>query len=89
MFQLMFSVFCIYFLIVDLNLLDWSVNNQLAVALGGHLYLWNAGTGQITQLTEMEGPEAYISSVSWVKEGNFLAVGTSEGAIEVSIISAN
>lgn len=37
----------------------------------------------------MEGPEAYISSVSWVKEGNFLAVGTSEGAIEVSIISAN
>lgn len=66
-----------------LNLLDWSVNNQLAVALGGHLYLWNAGTGQITQLTEMEGPEAYISSVSWVKEGNFLAVGTSEGAIEI------
>ena len=32
----------------------------------------------------MEGPEAYISSVSWVKEGNFLAVGTSEGAVEVS-----
>lgn len=66
-----------------LNLLDWSANNQLAVALGGHLYLWNAGTGQITQLTEMEGQEAYISSVSWVKEGNYLAVGTSEGAVEL------
>ena len=28
-----------------LNLLDWSCNNHLAVALGPHIYLWNAATG--------------------------------------------
>ncbi|XP_036371225.1 cell division cycle protein 20 homolog isoform X2 [Octopus sinensis] len=66
-----------------LNLLDWSANNQLAVALAGHLYLWNAGTGEIKQLTEMESSDAYISSVAWVKEGNYLAVGTSEGVVEL------
>ena len=28
-----------------LNLLDWSTNNLLAVALGAHVYLWNAENG--------------------------------------------
>ena len=28
-----------------LNLLDWSSNNHLAVALGPHIYLWNAANG--------------------------------------------
>ena len=26
-----------------LNLLDWSADNRLAVALGENVYLWNAG----------------------------------------------
>ena len=26
-----------------LNLLDWSADNRLAVALGADVYLWNAG----------------------------------------------
>lgn len=29
-----------------LNLLDWSCNNHLAVALGPHIYLWNAANGK-------------------------------------------
>ena len=28
-----------------LNLLDWSSNNHLAVALGPHIYFWNAANG--------------------------------------------
>lgn len=46
-----------------LNLLDWSRNNYLAVALGAHIYLWNAGSGEITELMELEGPEDYVCSV--------------------------
>ncbi len=68
----------------DLNLLDWSVNNHLAVALGGHVYLWNAGTGDIRPLLEMEDQEEYVSSVSWIKEGNVLAVGTSNSQVQVN-----
>ena len=67
----------------DLNLLDWSVNNQLAVCLAGSLYLWNASTGDIQQLFQMEGPEEYICSVSWINEGNYLAVGGSSGEVQV------
>lgn len=59
----------------DLNLLDWSVND--------HLYLWNASTGDIQQLLEMENTEEYVSSVAWIKEGNYLAVGTSNAEVQV------
>ena len=59
------------------------MNNHLAVALGGHVYLWNAGTGDIRPLLEMEDQEEYVSSVSWIKEGNVLAVGTSNAQVQV------
>ncbi len=59
------------------------MNNHLAVSLGGHVYLWNAGSGDIQQLFEMESPDEYISSVSWVKEGNYLAVGLSSAQVQV------
>ena len=69
----------------DLNLLDWSANNHLAVCLAGHVYLWNATTGDIQQLLEMENQEDYVSSVAWIKEGNYLAVGTSNAEVQVSV----
>ena len=64
-----------------LNLLSWSDTNVLAVALSQTVYLWNAESGAIEELcnVESEGPDAHISSVSWVQEGGgHLAVGTSE-----------
>jgi cell division cycle 20, cofactor of APC complex len=63
-----------------LNLLSWSDTNVLAVALSQTVYLWNAETGQIDELCNVEdqGPDAHISSVSWIQEGGgHLAVGTS------------
>ncbi|XP_012276998.1 cell division cycle protein 20 homolog [Orussus abietinus] len=65
-----------------LNLIDWSPNNVLAVALGGNIYLWNAGTGTIEQLLEMEGND-YVCSVGWIQEGPYLAVGTTSGNTEL------
>ena len=64
-----------------LNLVDWSASNWLAIALGQTVFLWNAGTGDIEELCSFdEGPNAHISSVSWVQEGGtHLAVGTSSG----------
>jgi len=65
-----------------LNLLSWSDTNVLAVALSQTVYLWNAETGHIDELcnVENEGPDASISSVSWIQEGGgHLAVGTSWG----------
>ncbi|GLV44001.1 fizzy [Carabus blaptoides fortunei] len=65
-----------------LNLMDWSANNLLAVALGSNVYLWNAGTGNIEQLPELEGND-YVCSLSWIQEGDYLAVGTTTGTVEL------
>ncbi|KMQ92753.1 cell division cycle protein 20-like protein [Lasius niger] len=64
-----------------LNLVDWSNNNILAVALGSNVYLWNAGTGTIEQLFELEND--YVCSVAWIQEGPYLAVGTTVGNTEL------
>ena len=67
----------------DLNLVDWSASNILAVALGNSVYLWNAGSGQIEQLCTLEGSET-VCSVQWVQGGgSHLAVGTSAATVEL------
>ncbi|PIK44016.1 putative cell division cycle protein 20-like [Apostichopus japonicus] len=66
-----------------LNLIDWSCSNYLAVALANNVYLWNATSGDIQQLLQLENPDDYISCVSWIPEGNFLAVGTSSGTVQL------
>ena len=65
-----------------LNLLDWSSQNVLSVALGQTVYLWNASSGGIEELVSVEG-ENYITSVSWVQGGGYLAVGTAEGEVQL------
>uniref|UniRef100_A0A914WJ39 WD repeat-containing protein 55 homolog n=1 Tax=Plectus sambesii TaxID=2011161 RepID=A0A914WJ39_9BILA len=63
-----------------LNLLDWSSQNFVAVALLGSVYLWNAAAGTIQLLVELENTTDFVSSVSWAQDGNYLAVGFSTGA---------
>lgn len=70
------------YIISDLNLVDWSESNILAVALGANVYLWNAASGTIEQLFELEGSD-YVCSVAWIQEGPYLAVGTTVGNTEL------
>jgi cell division cycle protein 20 (cofactor of APC complex) len=66
-----------------LNLLDWSKNNLLAVALGSSVYVWNVPTGDITKLVNGEGSDNTITSVSWMQEGNVLAVGSNDCVVSL------
>ncbi|XP_037538155.1 cell division cycle protein 20 homolog [Nematolebias whitei] len=66
-----------------LNLLDWSSQNLLAVALCNSVYLWDATVGDVTLLMKMEHEEDYICSLSWTKEGSYLAVGTSDCKVQL------
>ncbi|XP_030631659.1 cell division cycle protein 20 homolog [Chanos chanos] len=66
-----------------LNLMDWGRQNLLAVALEDTVYLWDAAKGEITLLMKVEQEEDYICSVSWSKEGNFLAIGTSDCKVQL------
>ena len=70
-------------LILDLNLLDWGSLNQIALALAGAVYLWNPSSGETHHLIQMEGAEDYVSSISWIGQGSILAVGNSNGQVQV------
>ncbi|XP_076048627.1 cell division cycle 20 protein fzy isoform X2 [Oratosquilla oratoria] len=69
-----------------LHQLDWSANNHLGVALTNMVYIWNGGNGQITPLSQYEETE-YVGCLSWVKEGNVLAIGLSTGATQLWDVS--
>mmetsp|Transcript_20681 Transcript_20681/g.30746 ORF Transcript_20681/g.30746 Transcript_20681/m.30746 type:complete len:562 (-) Transcript_20681:104-1789(-) len=58
-----------------LNLLSWSSQNVLAVALGDGVYLWNASTGEIDFLMQTEYDSDYISSLQWADDGRTIAIG--------------
>ena len=61
-----------------LNVVDWSPNNVLAVALSNSLYLWSAETGDVRHLCNSS---ELISSVSWASNGSHLALGTTAGKV--------
>lgn len=77
-----------------LNLLDWSKKNIIAVGLGKILTIWNNNTGkgndlfclQPMKMTNTAVPKfkkKKVTSVKWNYYGNLLAVGLSNGAVEV------
>ncbi|KAJ2596222.1 WD repeat-containing protein slp1 [Coemansia sp. RSA 1721] len=65
-----------------LNLLDWSLGNMLAIGLDQSVYLWDATSGDVNSLCQLEG-DAYIASLKWTADGTFLAVGTSDGDVQI------
>ncbi|KAK8471379.1 hypothetical protein PHAVU_003G213700 [Phaseolus vulgaris] len=65
-----------------LNLVDWSSHNVLAVGLGNCVYLWNACSSKVTKLCDL-GIDDLVCSVGWAQRGTHLAVGTSNGKVQI------
>lgn len=65
-----------------LNLLDWNSANVVAIALGQSVYLWSAADGSIVQLLQTPAG-THVTSVSWIQDGNHLAVGTSASTVQL------
>lgn len=58
-----------------LNLMDWSSANILAVALNREMYLWNAVSGDISQLFSMdEDTSDYITSLAWIQNKGIISI---------------
>ena len=70
-----------------LNLLDWNSQNVLSIALGSSVYLWNASSGDIQELKGES--DRHITSVSWIQNGNYLAVGNDLGCVQIWDASKN
>ncbi|KAJ1977046.1 WD repeat-containing protein slp1 [Dimargaris xerosporica] len=65
-----------------LNLLDWSSTNLLAIGLDKAVYIWNAQTGDVYSLCQLE-TEDYVASLQWTNDGSYLAVGLSNGDTQI------
>ncbi|GAA5975425.1 hypothetical protein JCM11641_004260 [Rhodosporidiobolus odoratus] len=80
-----------------LNLLDWSSTNLVAIGLAESVYVWNAATGDVTELchvgsggdasTVSDGDE-YVCSVKFTEDGSHLAVGLASGAVQIYDVCA-
>jgi cell division cycle protein 20 (cofactor of APC complex) len=68
-----------------LNLIDWGSTNQVAVALGCTVYMWDAETGAINQLcqTNPDDAEDYVTSVNWGADGKHIAIGTNSAEVQI------
>ena len=51
-----------------LNLLAWSAQNVIAVALGSCTYLWNATTGSVTKLCDLIDEDDSVTAVAWTQK---------------------
>jgi WD40 repeat protein len=49
-----------------LNVLDWSVRNIVAVALGPSVYLWNGADGSVKELLTLSTGGGHVTSLSWI-----------------------
>ena len=65
-----------------LNLLDWSCNNQVAIALQNQVFLWNGSDGSISEI-ECTAPGTLVTSVAWSQDGKHLAVGTGDSVVQL------
>lgn len=64
-----------------LNLLEWSSQNILSVALDSSLYFWNADNNKVLKFLDLN-PHS-ISSIGWNDPGTHIAIGTSQGTTEI------
>ncbi|WFC99885.1 WD repeat-containing protein slp1 [Malassezia yamatoensis] len=71
------------------NLLHWSAQNVIAIALQSAVHTWNSETGEANFLMDLEeeservGGGGLISSLRWDADGNILAVGTDRGYTQI------
>ncbi|NWQ75463.1 CD20B protein, partial [Columbina picui] len=66
-----------------LNILDWSLENLIAVAVGPAAHIWNGETLRAIESIDLNSSSKYISSLAWIKEGTCLAIGTSDGEVQL------
>ncbi len=71
-----------------LNIIDWSTQFEVAVALDHEVYIWNAHSGDIKLLMSAGLDGEYITSLKFSpQDPNILAVGTSYGRIQLWDVS--
>ena len=71
-----------------MNVLDWSINDNLSVALGNCLYLWNYNTSELKKLKSY-GTNNVPTSLAFDLYSEALVVGSKSGQVEVIDVATN
>lgn len=74
-----------------LNLLSWSCTNKVAIGLGSTAYVWDADSGDVKALGDVdegeeEGPA--VCALAWAADGSYLGVGNENGDVEIWDVDA-
>lgn len=66
-----------------LNVLDWSSNNVLAIALGNTVYLWSASDASVEELVTVDDEVGPVTSIGWAPDGQHVAVGLNNSNVQL------
>ena len=74
-----------------LNILDWSSKNLIAIGCTYSVQIFNNNNSQFSKLFEYgnHSSNKYVSSLIWNESGDKLAVGNSDGYVEIYDINRN
>ncbi len=64
-----------------LNLLEWSSQNMLSVALDSSLYMWNGNNNKVMRFCDIN--PCSITSITWNQCGSQIAIGNNQGVSEI------
>jgi cell division cycle 20-like protein 1 (cofactor of APC complex) len=65
-----------------LNLLDWSSQNYIGVALDTEVFTWSASNNKVNKLCSVEGNDM-VCSVHWSQRNHHLGVGNMRGEVRI------
>ena len=73
-----------------LNLIDWGLNNLLAVCLGDGAFVWNPVTQEGNQFFESDNTLMFPTSIAWApKDNNMIAIGFSDSKVHIRDFGKN
>ncbi|CAI9095149.1 OLC1v1031028C1 [Oldenlandia corymbosa var. corymbosa] len=65
------------------QLIDWSIDNVIAIALGNTVYLLNLYCNSVTKLADFEEEVGPVKSVSWAPYGKYVAIGLKRSLVQL------
>ena len=66
-----------------LNLLHWSSQGEVCIALGAAVYVYSVDEGRVDSVADMDDGRGRVTAVRWEDGGRLLAVGEQEGGVQL------
>lgn len=65
------------------NIIDWSLNNNIGVGLGNACYIWSFNSNAVDKVTEFSDETNLLTALAWDGRSDALAIGSLSGRVEM------